>query len=105
MNDDRSTVEICRAQDAADARSIEAALKEAGIECRVVGNPSPEDAASGPSIEVPAARLDAARQLLRDRAAADSVYRVNSWTCPKCGAEVEAEFSSCWNCLYCPAAC
>lgn len=100
MNDNSSTVEVCRVASDSEARDIASALQEAGIVVRVSTDPD-----SGSGIRVPATQAASARQLLERRDATASVFRVTSWTCPKCGEEVESEIGTCWNCLYCPAAC
>ena len=112
MSDQDSIVEVYCAKNEAEARLIETMLKEAGVECRVVGQfltgavgEIPPGMASSPGIWVPANRLEAAREVLDNWEAARGPFRVPSWTCPRCDTEIESGFDTCWNCLYCPAAC
>jgi rubrerythrin len=39
---------------------------------------------------------DRARQLISE--AQEEPASAATWTCPKCGTEIEGQFSECWNC-------
>ena len=116
---DGEIVEIYRAKNEPDAMLMESALREHGIECRLVGQylagavgEIPAGIASSPALWVNIADAERARNLVsqlqrssNQKATADPAYAIDSWQCPKCDTTVESQFEMCWNCLYSRVSC
>lgn len=101
-------VEVYSASDIAEAHFVQSLLENAGIKARVVG-----DALSGlpplgeqvaprvwvfQSDEAVAKELIAEYELVHRRPHPEDDAPAETWKCPNCGEEVEAEFELCWNC-------
>ncbi len=112
MNNRDDLIEVYCAKNEPEVRIVEAALIEAGIKCRVVGEylagavgEVPAGIASSPAIWVPASEVEPAREVIRDLETPESPFRIPTWQCPKCDSEVDSGFDTCWKCLYNPRAC
>ncbi len=79
-------------------------LQSAGIRCHIRNEALSTLAGEVPFAEV-AMRLDLEDE--SDRARAEALLRemqsqagpaAETWTCPRCGERLEAQFSACWSC-------
>jgi len=100
-------VEIYWAHDASDAHRIRLLLLAEGIEARVVGETLqgaagelPMGPAISPRVWVRAEDARQAREVIEGagEARAQAVQQTGPWTCPDCGADVDAGFDLCWSC-------
>lgn len=86
-------------QEAAIARGI---LRDNGIPAFVQGSETATTlfyvgtALGGVRLDVPESRAEEAERLLSEKF--DNADVIPAWTCPKCGAEVDAGFGICWQC-------
>ena len=99
--------EVYSAADTQDAHFIKAALEDAGIDARVVGDHLQNAVgdlpfvAIAPRVWVRSEDFDKARTFIaahqemgrQSRAAA-----ATEWKCPECGEANEPSFDICWNC-------
>jgi len=79
-------------------------LQSAGIRCHIRNEALSTLAGEVPFAEV-AMRLELEHE--SDRARAEALLRemktrarsaAETWTCPRCGERLEAQFTACWNC-------
>ncbi len=112
MSENDEIIEVYCAENEADARMIQAALTEAGIACRVVGQfltgaigEIPAGVAASPGVWVPADQAQKARKIIDELESSPGPFRIPTWICPKCDEEVDSGLNTCWNCLYSPSAC
>jgi hypothetical protein len=106
--DDENVVEVYWAKDAPQAHLVKTVLRRAGIDAQVVGEMLQQaigELPMGPttSPRVWVAKSDEARaraviaEWERERRTAPAAAGA-PWTCPGCGAEVDAGFDLCWKC-------
>lgn len=96
-------VVVCECADSIEAETIRIRLDAADIRAIVTGTDSATALGLGGAgtmrlvrVEVDAADLDRARQLLRDDEL--KLQQAGPWVCSRCGEQNEAAFEVCWSC-------
>lgn len=100
--------EVYSAANAQDAFIIKAALLDAGIEARVVGDNLQNAvgdltaAAITPSVLVRPEQLEQARMTVADQMARRQLHSspASEWICPQCSESNDSSFEICWNCQH-----
>ena len=98
--------EVYSAADTQEAHFIKAALEEAGIAARVVGDHLQNAVgdlpavAIAPRVWVQSEKFDEARKIIADQQAGrqGSATPATEWKCAECGEPNEPSFEICWNC-------
>ncbi|MBT4863925.1 MAG: DUF2007 domain-containing protein [Planctomycetaceae bacterium] len=94
--------EVYSAADTQEAHFIKAALEDAGIAARVVGDylqnavGDLSAVAIAPCVWVQSEDFDEARKIIADLQA--GATPANEWKCAECGEPNEPSFEICWNC-------
>ena len=103
---DHEISEVYAARDTQEVHLIQAVLKDAGIEARVVGDQLQSalgelsTMASTPRIWVHSADVERARDMIADWQASVQSEEPpqGEWRCANCGEQNEAAFDICWSC-------
>jgi hypothetical protein len=103
---DSKVREAYSAANTQEAHFIKAALEEAGIEARVVGDHLQNAVgdlpavAIAPRVWVNSEDFDQARRIIAEHQARRQSTRTpaSEWTCAACGETNEPSFEICWNC-------
>ena len=93
-------VAVYRAGNTIEGNFLQGLLAQEGIPVTLLPEGSPKGSREV-EIQVPADKLDAARQVLRRYEAGtdDGTEAVSEpWICRRCGEENESTFEACWNC-------
>jgi hypothetical protein len=94
---------ILSSPDLVEINELKELLEDAGITCVINNEVSSQLLGAIPTIEATPelwieddSRLAEAEQIKKDWEAPSAPGP--TWTCPKCGEKLEAQFTSCWKC-------
>ena len=98
---------VYTAADPIMAGFIEGVLQNAGIQAHVMqaglygaAGEIPPNECWARVVVVREDEAEQARAVIKEYLEAESDPKAREWKCPRCGEQIEAQFTQCWNCGY-----